>query len=187
MPHVVEAELKLSLDSAGTAKQIHFAVTQHVLVQPQSNVRVRDSIADSGAIGATGAVAVLHAVEMVSEVDREAALITKMAHQQMVVQDQARKPGHAYRKDLVSFVDLRNGAILGPAVQVVEILALNLEIVNASIRMGYLAAPALVLQLTVGNAKVLLAVHGQTMALILLVMPHVEVVVPKLEPDSVVP
>ena len=74
---------------------------------------------------------------------------------------------------------------MGPAVQVVEILALILEIVNASIRMGYLAVPALVLQLTVGNAKVLLVFHGQIMDLILFVVPHVEVVVPKLEPDLV--
>ena len=187
MTHVVEAELKLAPDSVSTVKQIHFAVTQHVLVQTQSNVRVRDSVADSGAIGATGAVAVLPVVKMVSEVDRDAASITKLVHQQLVVQDQARIPAHAYRKNPASFVDLRNGAILATAMQAVEVLDLKLEIVNASIRMDYLAVPALVLQLTVGSAKVLLAVHGQIMARILLVMPHVGEVVPKLEPDHVVP
>ena len=142
MAYVVEAELKLAPDSASTSKQIHSAVAQHVLVQKESNVHVR-IIADFGAIGATGAIAVPLVVEMlVSEVAGEAALITKMAHQQLVVQDQVRMPAYASRKDPVSFVDLRNGAILATAMQAVEVLDLKLETVNASIRMDNLAVPA---------------------------------------------
>ena len=147
--------------------------------------RHRDSTADSEAIGATGVVAALHAVEMVSEVAREAALITKLAHQQAVVQIR-----HVNRHMLTA-----RTLFLLPIYAMEQFWALQCRLwrfwlwsSKSSMHRSEwvtLRLLALVLQLTVGNAKVLLVVHGQIMDLILLVVPHAEVVVPKLEPDLV--